>query len=63
MMQVGAKNLITDVKGILVGNAHDEVMKTGVSVCQDRPRLPPHTASWAVPPARGKPTFSHQTKR
>ena len=32
MMQVGAKNLITDVKGILVGNAHDEVVKTGVSV-------------------------------
>ena len=32
MMQVGAKNLSTDVKGILVGNAHDEVMKTGVSV-------------------------------
>ena len=26
------KNLITDVKGILVGNSHDDEVKTGVSV-------------------------------
>jgi len=32
MMQPGPKNLITDVQGLLVGNAHDEKIKTGVTV-------------------------------
>ena len=31
-MITGKKNLITDVKGILVGNSHDDEVKTGVSV-------------------------------
>ena len=32
MWQVGAKNLITDVDGLLVGQAGDRVLKSGVSV-------------------------------
>ena len=32
VMIIGKKNLITDVKGILVGNSHDDEVKTGVSV-------------------------------
>ena len=32
MMQPGPKNLITDVPGLLVGNAQDEKIKTGVTV-------------------------------
>ena len=32
MMQPGPKNLITDVQGLLVGNAQDEKIKTGVTV-------------------------------
>ena len=32
IMIIGKKNLITDVKGILVGNSHDDEVKTGVSV-------------------------------
>ena len=31
-MITGQKNLITDVKGILVGNSHDDEVKTGVTV-------------------------------
>ena len=31
MIQPGPKNLITDVQGLLVGNAHDEKIKTGYS--------------------------------
>ena len=31
-MKVGKKNLITDVTGVLIGNSHDEIMKSGVSV-------------------------------
>ena len=32
MMQPGPKNLITDVEGIVVGNAEDQKIKTGVTV-------------------------------
>ena len=32
MFKTGAKNLITDVKGVLVGNSHDETLKSGVTV-------------------------------
>ena len=32
MMQPGPKNLITDVSGVCVGNAHDEALKSGVTV-------------------------------
>ena len=32
VMIIGKKNLITDVKGILVGNSHDDDVKTGVTV-------------------------------
>ena len=32
VMIIGKKNLITDVKGILVGNSHDDEVKTGVTV-------------------------------
>ena len=31
-MKVGKKNLITDVTGVLIGNSHDEIMKSGVTV-------------------------------
>ena len=31
-MQLGAQNLITDVPGLLVGNAHDAAIKTGTTV-------------------------------
>lgn len=31
-MQVGPRNLITDVPGLLVGNAHDEHLKSGTTV-------------------------------
>ena len=31
-MKQGPKNLITDVKGVLVGNAQDEKLKSGVTV-------------------------------
>src|SRR4051812_41818113 len=31
-MQPGARNLITDVDGLLVGNAHDDRLRSGVSV-------------------------------
>ena len=31
-MKIGKKNLITDVTGVLVGNSHDEIMKSGVTV-------------------------------
>ena len=31
-MKVGKKNLITDVSGVLVGNSHDENIKSGVTV-------------------------------
>lgn len=37
-MKTGPRNLITDVEGISVGNAHDAVVKSGVTVlCGDRP--------------------------
>ncbi len=45
MMQAGTKNLITDVQGILVGNAHDEKLKSGVSVVSSDA---PFTASYFV---------------
>ena len=45
MMQTGEKNLITDVRGILVGNAHDETLKSGVSVVSADA---PFTASYCV---------------
>ena len=35
MMQPGPKNLITDVEGIVVGNAEDQKIKTGVTVLID----------------------------
>jgi len=45
MMHPGPKNLITDVNGVFVGNAHDEVLKSGVTVFSaDRG----FTASYAV---------------
>ena len=45
MMQPGAKNLITDVIGVLVGNAHNELLKSGVSVFSSDT---PFTASYCV---------------
>ena len=37
-MQPGAGNLITDVPGLRVGNAHDPALRSGVTVlCADRP--------------------------
>jgi len=34
----GPRNLITDVEGVLVGSAHDEIVKTGVTVIRPRER-------------------------
>ena len=31
-MKVGPKNLITDVDGVLVGNASDDALKSGTTV-------------------------------
>ena len=45
MMQVGKTNLITDVLGIQVGNAHDVELKTGVTVLSAKTPL---TASYHV---------------
>ncbi|MFT4098704.1 MAG: P1 family peptidase, partial [Rhodoblastus sp.] len=36
-MRTGPKNLITDVAGVLVGNAHDEKIATGVTVALFEP--------------------------
>lgn len=44
-MQPGARNLITDVAGIKVGNASDPALKSGVSVVMSDA---PMTASYAV---------------
>ena len=44
-MQPGARNLITDVAGIKVGNASDPALKSGVSVVLSDA---PMTASYAV---------------
>ena len=38
-MITGPKNLITDVKGILVGNSHDDEVKTGVTVLSSDKRF------------------------
>lgn len=38
MTKPGPKNLITDVDGILVGNAHDATVRTGVTVILPEPR-------------------------
>ena len=38
-MKVGNKNLITDVTGVLVGNSHDEIMKSGVTVFTSEKRF------------------------
>ena len=45
MMQPGAKNLITDVQGVLVGNAHDGNLKSGVTVFSSEKSF---TASYCV---------------
>ena len=38
-MKIGKKNLITDVTGVLVGNSHDEIMKSGVTVFTSEKRF------------------------
>ena len=38
-MKVGKNNLITDVTGVLVGNSHDEIMKSGVTVFTSEKRF------------------------
>ena len=38
-MKTGKKNLITDVTGVLVGNSHDEIMKSGVTVFTSEKRF------------------------
>ena len=38
-MKTGNKNLITDVKGILVGNSQDEALKSGVTVLSGESRF------------------------
>ena len=53
MMQTGAKNLITDVQGILVGNAHDETLKSGVSVVSgDAPFIASYCVMGGAPGTR-----------
>ena len=50
MVRVGARNLITDVPGIRVGQAHDEPARTGVTVV-----LPDEPARAAVDVRGGAP--------
>ena len=38
-MKIGKKNLITDVTGVLVGNSHDEIVKSGVTVFTSEKRF------------------------
>lgn len=45
MMQPGSKNSITDVRGVLVGNSHDEPLKSGVTVFSSEKSF---TASYCV---------------
>ena len=64
MLTAGPRNLITDVPGILVGNAEDARLKSGVTVLTSRPRRSPRrSTSWAARPARARPTFWRPTTR
>ena len=53
MMQPGPKNLITDVRGLLVGNAQDENIKTGVTVLTgDQPLVTSYCVMGGAPGTR-----------
>ena len=53
MMQPGPKNLITDVPGLLVGNAQDEKIKTGVTVLTgDKPLVTSYCVMGGAPGTR-----------
>ena len=53
MMRPGPKNLITDVQGILVGNAQDESIKTGVTVLTaDHPLVTSYCVMGGAPGTR-----------
>ena len=53
MMQPGPKNLITDVQGLLVGNAQDEKIKTGVTVLTgDQPLVTSYCVMGGAPGTR-----------
>ena len=50
-MQPGPKNLITDVEGIVVGNAEDQKIKTGVTVLSaDKPLVTSYFVMGGAPP-------------
>ena len=52
-MQPGPKNLITDVQGLLVGNAQDEKIKTGVTVLTgDQPLVTSYCVMGGAPGTR-----------
>ena len=53
MFRHGPRNLITDVDGLLVGNAHDQRLKSGVTVivCEE-----PAVASYQI--LGGAPTYN-----
>ncbi|GAB1364933.1 hypothetical protein MASR1M32_41690 [Rhodobacter sp.] len=56
-MRPGQRNLITDVPGILVGNAQEPRLRSGVTVLTGpRPRWRP-CMSWAEHPAPARPIF------
>lgn len=53
MMQVGDKNLITDVAGLCVGNAHDLALKSGVTVLtSDAPMMASYHVMGGAPGTR-----------
>ena len=53
MMQPGPKNLITDVEGIVVGNAEDQKIKTGVTVLSaDKPLVTSYFVMGGAPGTR-----------
>ena len=53
MMQPGLKNLITDVQGLVVGNAEDEKIKTGVTVLSaDKPLVTSYCVMGGAPGTR-----------
>ena len=60
MMQPGPKNLITDVQGLLVGNAQDKKIKTGVTVLTgDQPLVTSYCVMGGAPGTRETDSVSY----
>ena len=58
MMVPGARNLITDVAGLTVGNAQDATLKSGSTVLVG---TTPFTASYAVMGGAPAVSYTHLT--